>query len=197
MLRLNFGCYIKMAQRRVCPWWMGYFLASPVRRLWYTPGSLVAAHLKPGMTVLEPGPGMGFFTIEMARLVGKGGRVVAVDIERKMLDVLMRRAAKAGVADRIDARACAPDSMGLADLAGRVDFVLVCAVVHELPNQEVFFRETAQAMKPGAALLLVEPSGHVSEHDFDKELKFAGAAGLQIERQVTIRRSHAALLKKS
>jgi ubiquinone/menaquinone biosynthesis C-methylase UbiE len=186
-----------MAQHRVCPWWLGYFLASPVRRLWYAPGALVAPHLRDGMLVLEPGPGMGFFTIELARLVGTSGRVVAVDIERKMLDVLMRRAAKAGVADRIEARACAPDSMGLADLAGRVDFVLACAVVHELPNQAAFFQEAAQSMKSGAALLLIETSGHVPEPEFGKELKLAAEVGLQVVERPVIRRSHAALLKKS
>lgn len=186
-----------MAQHRVCPWWLGYFLASPIRRLWYTPGALIAPYLKPGMRVLEPGPGMGFFTIELARLVGADGRVVAVDVERKMLDVLMRRAAKAGVADRIEARLCGADSMGLADLAGSVDFTLVCAVVHELPDQAAFFREVAQAMKPGAAMLLIEPSGHVSDHEFESELKLAAAAGMAVAERPNLRRSHSAVLKKS
>jgi len=186
-----------MAQHRVCPWWLGYFLASPVRRLWYSPGALVAPHLKEGMTVLEPGPGMGFFTIEMARLVGESGRVVAVDVESKMLDVLMRRAAKAGVAGQVDARVCAADSMGLADLTGKVDFTLACAMVHELPNQEAFFQETAQAMKTGSTLLLIEPSGHVPEQEFNRELELAASAGLEVVERLAIRRSQAALLKKS
>ena len=176
---------------------MGYFLASPVRRLWYAPGELIGPHLKAGMTVLEPGPGMGFFTIEIARRVGARGRVVAVDIETKMLDVLMRRAAKAGVADRIDARVCPADSLGLTDLAGQMDFVLACAVVHELPNPAAFFQEAAQAMKTGAALLLIEPSGHVTNQEFDRELEIAAGAGLPVAERPPIRRSHAALLKKS
>jgi len=176
---------------------LGYFLASPVRRLWYAPGELLEPHLKAGMTVLEPGPGMGFFTIEIARRVGARGRVVAVDIETKMLDVLMRRAAKAGVADRIDARVCPADSLGLTDLAGQMDFVLACAVVHELPNPAAFFQEAAQAMKTGAALLLIEPSSHVTNQEFDRELEIAAGAGLPVAERPPIRRSHAALLKKS
>ena len=186
-----------MAQQRVCPWWLGYFLASPIRRLWYAPGALVEPHLKAGMTVLEPGPGMGFFTLEIARLVGAEGRVVAVDIESKMLDVLKRRAAKAGVAHQIDARVCAADSMGLTDLAGQVDFVLACAVVHELPSPSAFFQEAAQAMKTGAALLFIEPSGHVTNPEFDRELELAAGAGLTVVKRPSIRRSHAALLQKS
>jgi SAM-dependent methyltransferase len=126
---------------RVCPWWLGYLLASPLRRILIPLAKVLAGHVRPGMTVLEPGPGMGFFTLELARLVGASGRVIAVDIQPRMLDGLRRRAAKAGVLDRVDARLAAPDSLGLADLEGVVDFTLASAVVHELPAAATFFRE--------------------------------------------------------
>ncbi len=140
---------------RVCPWWLGYLLASPVRRIFNRPAKLLDGHVRPGMTVLEPGPGMGFFTLELARLAGSSGRVIAVDIQPRMLDGLRRRAAKAGVLDRVDARLAAPDSMGLGDLTGVVDFTLACAVVHELPAAAPFFGEVARASRPGARQLLV------------------------------------------
>ena len=41
---------------RVCPWWLGYFLASPVRRLFQDPAAIVQPYIREGMTVLEPGP---------------------------------------------------------------------------------------------------------------------------------------------
>jgi hypothetical protein len=78
--------------QHLCPWWIGYLLASPVRRIFNNPQKILAGHVKPGMTVLEPGPGMGFFTIELARMVGGRGRVIAVDIQPKMLDGLKRKA---------------------------------------------------------------------------------------------------------
>ncbi len=148
------------------------------------------------MTVLEPGPGMGFFTIELARRIGRRGRVIAVDIQRRMLAALKRRVAKAGVADRVEARMAAPDSLGIADVAGQVDFVLAFAMVHELPSAASFFREAAQAMKPGASLLLAEPTGHVKAPDFDSELKLAAEAGLRVCERPVIRGNHAALLRK-
>ncbi len=67
-----------MAQH-VCPWWLGYWLASPLRRLTVNPDAVVSPFVRPGMLVLEPGPGMGFFTLPLARLVGPKGRVVALD----------------------------------------------------------------------------------------------------------------------
>ena len=183
--------------QRVCPWWIGYLLASPVRRLMYTPDRILAPYVREGMVVLEPGPGMGFFTLDLARMVGPAGRVVAVDIQRRMLDGLKRRAAKAGLLERLDIRQAQPDSMGLADLAHAVDFALAFAVVHEMPSESSFFTQTSDALKPGACLLLVEPAGHVTAARFTDELDVAAQAGLKVADRPTVRRSHAALLKKA
>ena len=180
----------------VCPWGLGYLLVSPLRRLAQNPAALLAPYLSQGMTVLEPGPGMGFFTLEMARRVGASGRVVVVDIQSKMLDGLRRRARKAGVLDRIDARVVSKDGMALGDLAGKVDFALAFAMVHELPDQARFFAETAAALRPGAKLLLAEPAGHVTPEGFAATLAQAAKAGLRVEPGPAIWRSLSAVLVK-
>ena len=171
-------------------------LASPLRRWIDDPDKILAPFVQEGMLVLEPGPGMGFFTLELARRVGACGRVVAVDIQPRMLKGLKRRAQKAGLLERVDARLAEPQTMGLTDLASKIDFALVFAVVHEMPNAKTFFTEASEALKPGAKLLLVEPAGHVKPADFEAELTVAAQAGLQSISRPTIRRSLAALLKK-
>ncbi len=178
--------------QRVCPWWLGYFLASPLRRLIEDPVKVVAPYVREGMTVLEPGPGMGFFTLELARLVGPSGRVVAVDIQPRMLASLKRRAARAGLLERIDARLTAPDTLRITDLTGVVDFTLAFALVHELPAVEPFFTEVAMASKPGAGLLFAEPTGHVNTANFEAELAAAVRAGFKVVERPAIRRSRAA-----
>jgi len=182
---------------RVCPWWLGYFLASPMRRWLEKPEEILAPYLREGMTVLEPGPGMGFFTLPMARMVGSTGRVIAVDIQTKMLQSLRRRALKAGISDRIETRLAQPNSLGIGDLEGKVDFVLAFAVVHELPSPETFFIEAAAALKPGARLLFAEPAGHVKPAKFQTELDAALDAGLELTAQPAVRRSIAAVLRKA
>jgi len=181
---------------RVCPWWLGYFLASPLRRLMLEPRNVVLPFVHDGMTVLEPGPGMGFFTVELARLVGASGRVVAVEIQPKMLAGLKRRVAKAGLLNRVEARLVSSGSMGVADLKGSVDFTFAFAVVHELPDASAFFVEVAKASKPGAGCLLVEPAGHVKESEFQAELEAAARAGFSLADHPSVRRSQAALLKR-
>lgn len=185
-----------MAEHSVCPWWMGYLLASPLRKLLQDPALILAPYVRAGMTVLEPGPGMGFFTLEAARMVGPAGHVVAVDAQPKMIDGLRRRAQRAGLLDRIDARVCPTDSMALNDLDSSVDFTFAFAVLHETPSAERFFAEAARAMKKGASLLLAEPDGHVDEAAFEGELSAAATNGLKLVDRPSIKRCIVALLEK-
>ena len=91
-----------------------------------------------GMTVVEPGPGMGFFTLELARLVGPEGRVIAVDVQPQMIAGLRRRAERAGLIDRIETRLASAVTIGLEAYDGSADFVLAFAVVHEMPSVAKF-----------------------------------------------------------
>ena len=182
--------------KRVCPWWLGYFLACPWRRFLQDPAKILAAYVREGMTVLEPGPGMGFFTLELARRVGASGRVIVAEIQPKMLDRLKRRAEKAGLLGRLDARLARPESMNLDDLGGQVDSAFALAVVHEVADTESFFLEIARCLKPGGLLLVAEPPGHVNAERFEKELAAAARAGLHLVDRPVIPHSRAALLKK-
>ncbi len=181
---------------RVCPWWMGPLLLNPLRRWSIKPEQLLDPYVHEGMTVLEPGPGMGFFTMPLARLVGPSGKVVAVDVQPKMLEGLKQRAQKAGFAGRVETRLATRDSLQIVDLSSTIDFALAFAMVHETPSPERFFQEVAAALKPGASLLLVEPAGHVRKEKFAVELDAAKAAGLDLVASPRIRRNHAALLRK-
>jgi SAM-dependent methyltransferase len=183
--------------KRVCPWWLGYVLACPLRRWWEDPRKILTPYVREGMTVLEPGPGMGFFTLELLRMIGASGRVIAVDVQPKMIHRLQRRAARAKLAGRLEARLAGANSMGLTGFANRVDFTLAFAVVHEFPSSRNFFVEVARASKAGAILLLAEPSGHVNDNEFEAEIKDAVEAGFLVVERPSIRGSHAALLKKT
>ena len=87
--------------------------------------------------------------------------------------------------------------MGLSDIDCEVDFTLAFAVVHEFPDPAKFFGEVARASKPGAQMLLAEPSGHVKGADFAVQLTAAAAAGFSMRERPHVARSHAALLVKN
>lgn len=181
----------------VCPWWIGYLLASPIRRIFQNPEEILSPFLRPGMTVLEPGPGMGFFTIPIARMVGESGCVYVLDVQKEMLDGLERRAKKAGVLSRLRLRLVKPDSMEIADLLGRVDLVCAFALVHEMPSSDRFFSEASATLRSDGILLLAEPAGHVSSAEFEAELEVAKKHGLRLLSRPVVHRSRAAILKKA
>ena len=167
-----------MAEHR-CPVWIGYLLASPLRKLMENPEKIFLGLVGPGMKVLEPGCAMGYFTLALARMVGPDGRVYAVDVEPRMLAGLEKRAGKAGLAQRIEARLCPEDGLGVQDLAGQIDFAAAIHVVHEVPDPAGFFAQVAGALKPGGRLLFREPKGHVKAEDFQRSLDQARDAGLE------------------
>jgi 2-polyprenyl-3-methyl-5-hydroxy-6-metoxy-1,4-benzoquinol methylase len=187
---------IPMPHEHVCPWWMGFFLASPLRRIIQDPEKLLRPFINDGMRVLEIGPGMGFFTLPMARMVGATGKVIAVDVQRQMLDHLSTRAKKAGVADRIDDRLCKPDTLSINDLAGSIDFVLAIAVMHELPDRKTALREIHSALKTGGAMLMADPSSRFTEDELRETTEYAKTIGFGIEEAPAVRKSRGALLSR-
>ena len=164
---------------RVCPPWVGYFLLNPLRKLVENPDKMLGQFVRDGMVVLEPGCGMGYFTLALARMVGPEGRVVAVELQGKMLSVLGRRASRAGLSDRIELRQTGTGGLGVEDLSGKVDFAAAIHLVHEIPDQASFFAQVWKALKPGGKLLVVEPKGHVSLDQFEQTVATAEKAGFK------------------
>ena len=180
----------------VCPWWIGYLLVSPLRRLLQNPRKILAPYIKPGMVALDAGCAMGFFSLDMAEMVGPEGKVVCVDLQPKMIKALVRRATKAGVIDRIDHRVCDKNGLGLEDLTGKVDFALAFALVHEVPDAGVFFQQIYAALRPGGSCLVAEPKGHVSEEQLEKTIDAAKRAGLERVGRPEVGRSRSALFTR-
>jgi ubiquinone/menaquinone biosynthesis C-methylase UbiE len=181
---------------RVCPWWLGYLLANPVRKLFYNPESILKPYVREGMTVLEVGSGMGFFTLPLARLVGESGHVVCVDLQEKMIKGVEKRAVKAGLIQRIELRVCTPTSLGIDDLTEKVNFALVFAVVHEVPDAGKFLSEVQRSLSKDGLLLFSEPTGHVSREAFQDTLATAQRLGFRIADSPKIRRSHSSVWVK-
>ncbi len=175
---------------------MGYFLANPLRRFVQNPNRILAPHVSPGMTVLDLGPGMATFTLDLARFVGASGRVVAADVQPRMLAQVEKRAAKAGLLHRIDTRLVDGDGAWANDLAGKVDFALAFYMVHEVPDARAFLALVRATLAPGGRLLVVEPKSHVSAGAYAVTVDAARQAGFEIVDSPKIRRSRATLLSR-
>ncbi len=181
---------------RVCPFWIGYLLLSPFRKLFQNPNNILKPFLEPGFTALDFGSAMGYFSIPMAKLVQPEGKVICIDIQEKMLNVLLKRAKKASVDKFIETCIATQKSAELEKYYNSVDFVLAFAVAHEVPDQNYLFKELSNVLKPGGKLLFSEPSSHVSESDFQNSVNIALQNNFSEIEPVNIRRSRSVLFNK-
>ncbi len=177
----------------VCPWWLAYTFDNPLRRLVHEPRRIFAPYVKEGMTVADIGCGFGFFSIGLARLVKESGRVLAVDIQRKMLEIAAKRALKAGVPDVIDFRLCDVHHIRVTET---LDFALAFWMLHETPDMRKFLEQVYAVLKPGGLLLVAEPGIHVSSRQFGLEVKMAETAGFRVLEKPFVRFSSAVVLEK-
>ena len=126
------------------------------------------------MTVLDVGCGPGFFSIDMACMVGQTGRVIASDLQEGMLQKVRDKIKGTDLEKRITLHKCEANKIGVTD---HVDFILLFYIVHEVPNKLEFFNEMATILKPNGQVLLVEPPFHVSKLAFEETIKQTRDAG--------------------
>lgn len=161
---------------RVCPHQMAFMLDNWIRRCFQNPFKLIGEYIRSGDMVVDMGCGPGFFSIDMAKMVGSAGQVIAVDLQADMLDRVRQKALRYAVADRMMYHQCRSDGIGLQCAA---NFILAFYMVHETPNPHLFFEEIKSMLKAGGKLLVVEPKMHVSRASFEEMVEDAVRAGLR------------------
>jgi ubiquinone/menaquinone biosynthesis C-methylase UbiE len=180
----------------VCPFWVGYLLCSPIRRLWHNPEKILSPYIYGGMKALDIGCAMGFFSLPMARMVGPQGKVICIDVQERMIRSLVKRAQRAGLYERIETRVCSKNSLCLEDVGEEIDFALAFAVVHEVPDCSPFFSQVYRTLKPAGILLLAEPKVRISNNDFEESISAAQGKGFGVIGRPYIRSARAVLLQK-
>jgi ubiquinone/menaquinone biosynthesis C-methylase UbiE len=136
---------------------------------------------RPGERVLEVGPGAGYYALPVARWLEPGGTLDVLDVQRKMLDYVVRRAAEDGITNVVPTQA---DARALPYPDAGFDGAYLTLVLGEVPDQERALRELRRVLKPGGRLvvgeLLIDP--HYVPFGLLRER--AEAAGLTFERRV-------------
>ena len=111
-----------------------------------------ALPLAPDSVVADIGAGTGYFAFPIARRV-PDGRVLAVDIQQEMLDIIEARKAEGRVTN-IDTVLSTPDNTRLPE--GQVDVILIVDAYHEFSDPLAMGRSMARALRSGGRLVLIE-----------------------------------------
>jgi ubiquinone/menaquinone biosynthesis C-methylase UbiE len=177
-------------------------LESPERAAWQKPDEVIAAlGLRPGQVVADLGAGPGYFSLRMARQVGKQGRVFAVDVEPAILAVLLTRIAALKIS-QITPVLGLPDDPLVAP--GSCDRVLSANAYHHLHDRPAALRRMARLLRRGGRVALIDfhdretpvgpPVGErVSREEVLKEIK---RAGLKVANELTFLPHHYFFLLK-
>ncbi len=179
----------------VCPWQSGPALAIGLRKVVHNPNKLLRPYLSNGMTAMDIGCGMGYFTLPMAEMVGDDGAVIAVDLQQEMLNGMLAAAKKKKIA-RITAHRCTADSLGIARWNDRIDFALLFMMLHEVPKPENLIFELRAALHDGGTLFFAEPIGHVGKEQFAASLSMMERNGFAVIKTPRVRICRAAVLRK-
>ncbi len=176
----------------VCPPSLVRWLNSPVRKLIQPPGKILGTYVKPGDTVIDLGCGGGFFSVVLAKMVGKNGRVIAVDLQKEMLDITRDFAVRKGVSKRITLHQCKESDLCIAN--EKVDFAIAFYMVHEVPDRKAFLTQVSNILNPDALFMIIEPAHHVNKSQFAQILKEAEVIGLKQIKSIRLFLSRGVLL---
>ena len=185
---------VKERNHRVCPVERAGSLDNRFRKWLQNPQKILSPYIKKGMTVLDIGFGPGFFSIDMAHLVGESGRVIALDLQEGMLQKLQEKIQGTELEKRFTLQKCEKDRICISE---DVDFIRVFYMFHEVTNQDDFLKEIGSILKPNGQVLIVEPPFHVSKSAFKEMIRKAQKTGLVLIENPKVFLSKAVVLKRA
>lgn len=175
---------------RICPAELSGSLDNSLRKFFQNPVKILKPHIEKGMTVLDLGCGPGFFSVEIAKMVGLTGKVIAADLQEKMLEKLAIKIKGTESEKVIELRKCDVDRTGVSE---KVDFILAFWMIHEVPDKQKLFLELKSLLKPAGKLYIIEPIFHVSGKEFVEMLDILKNTGFAITDRPRVSISRAVL----
>jgi len=180
-------------KNRVCPVELAGSLDNRIRKWFQNPQKILGPYIKEGMKVLDIGCGPGFFSIELAKMVGKNGKVFSVDLQEGMLQKISIKIQGTELEGRIKLIKSEEDEINISE---KVDFILAFYMVHEVPNKNRFFEALKNVLAEKGQFLIVEPKlFHVTKKEFGETMKIAGQAGFKVTQGPKLPLSFSAILK--
>jgi ubiquinone/menaquinone biosynthesis C-methylase UbiE len=159
-----------------CPYALAWLVNNPLR-LRYMRATLDRVGVRPGERVLELGPGPGAFTVDAARRTEPSGRLIAVDIQPRMIAALEKRVQAAGLTN-VETHVASAYELPLED--GSVDRAFLVTVLPEIPDRQRALAELRRVLKPEGVLSITEEFLDPDYPRAQTTIRWAGSAGFEL-----------------
>ena len=167
-------------------------LDSKLRRFFFNPNKILKPYINKNITALDVGCGPGVFSVEIAELLEGTGRVIAVDMQQGMLEIVKKKISGKPFEKNIILHKCTQDKI---DVHEKADFVLMFYMVHEVPSKENLFNEVLPLINKNGLLMIVEPI-FVSKKQFGKMINSIREKGFEEYSKLYLPFSRGIVLKK-
>ncbi|MBU1099296.1 MAG: methyltransferase domain-containing protein [Bacteroidetes bacterium] len=146
----------RFVSKGVFPYQYAFTLLIPLRNIFLSPKQLInRLMLKENYTVLEIGPGPGYFSIKIAKELSKG-KLVLADIQQKMLDYARKRIEKKGLKN-VEFKLCSGETLDFEN--DYFDRVFMVTVIGEIEKKDEYLKEIYRVLKKGGILSISELAG--------------------------------------
>ena len=179
-------------KRLVCPLRFAGILDSGFRKLFHNPNKILKPFINKNITALDIGCGSGLFSLEIAELLEGTGKVICVDMQEGMLEIIKNKISGKSFERIIVLHKCTQNNINLKE---RVDFILMFYMVHEVPNKENLFSEVLPLMNNDGLIMIVEP-GILPKKEFNRTINIVKNYGFGEYKILKIPLSKGIVLKK-
>jgi ubiquinone/menaquinone biosynthesis C-methylase UbiE len=167
-------------------------LESRLRFILQNPRRILKKYIHPGMTVLDLGCGTGYFTLDIAKLLEKKGKVIAADVQIGMLDILVHKLGYSELQNQIQIHNNQENTLNLTE---KVDFILAFYAFHEMKYLDSIINELQKILIPETKIFISEQRFHVSKYTFNTIVQKMENIGFEICKRPRIFFSRTVIMK--
>jgi ubiquinone/menaquinone biosynthesis C-methylase UbiE len=170
-----------------------FTLLIPFRNIFLSPKKLIQRlDLKEDHTVLEIGPGPGYFSPSVAKIL-KRGRLVLLDIQQEMLAISQKRLEKRKI-QNVDYKLCNGENIDLED--GSFDRIFMVTVIGEIENKGVYLKEIFRILKNDGILSISELAGDPDKLSVEELESLVSESGFEVSKFFGTKRNYTMNFKK-
>lgn len=182
------------SRKGVFPPKYAFTLLIPFRNIFLSPKRLIQRlELQEDHTVLEIGPGPGYFSLPVAKILKKG-KLVLLDIQQEMLDMARKRMEKRNITN-VEYELC--DGKSIALESKSFDRIFMVTAIGEIDNKDIYLKEMNRILKDDGILSISELAGDPDKLTQDELQSLVTKYGFQISKVYGNKRNYTMNFTKS